>query len=133
MSKSVIGRYVTAIDIGTTKICVLIADTNGREGLEIVGVGQHPSHGLKKGVVVNVTKTAESIRAAVEQAQSMAGVTVEHATVGISGGHIKSYNSTGVVAIKGRDVSQYDINRVIDAAKAIPLSQEQEILHILSC
>ena len=131
MSKSVIGRYVTAIDIGTTKICVLIADTNGREGLEIVGVGQHPSHGLKKGVVVNVTKTAESIRAAVEQAQSMAGVTVEHATVGISGGNIKSYNSTGVVAIKGRDVSQYDINRVIDAAKAIPLSQEQEILHIL--
>ena len=125
------GSYLTAIDIGTTKICVLIATVNSKGKLDIVGIGQHPSYGLKKGVVVNVAMTVESIKAAVKEAEEMAGVPVETASVGISGGHIKSYNSIGVVAIKGRDVSQQDVDRVIEAAKAIAIPQDQEILHVL--
>lgn len=131
MKRSLLGSYVTAIDIGTTKICVLIASVDMHGKPEIVGIGQHPSYGLKKGVVVNIGKTVESIKEAVKQAEQMAGIKVENASVGISGGHIKSYNSTGVVAIKGRDVSQSDIDRVIEAAKAIPISPDQDILHVL--
>lgn len=125
------GRYATAIDIGTTKICVLIAQIDARGGVEVIGVGHHPSFGLKKGVVVNIGKTVKSIKAALHDAQTMAGVHVETATVGISGGHIRSFNSTGIVAIRGRDVTQYDIDRVIDQAKAIPIPEGQEILHVL--
>jgi len=131
MKNNILARRVSAIDIGTTKICVLIAQVDVDGSFDIIGVGKHPSHGLKKGVVVNIAKTVDSIKAAVEQAQEMANAKVEAATVGISGGHIKSYNSTGVVAVKGSDVTQYDVNRVIEAAKAIPLPQDQEILHIL--
>jgi cell division protein FtsA len=127
----VMGDYLAAIDIGTTKICVLIAAINSKGKLDIVGIGQHPSNGLKKGVVVNIAMTVESIKAAVKEAETMAGIPIESAAVGISGGHIKSYNSTGVVAIKGRDVSQGDIDRVIEAAKAIAIPQDQEILHVL--
>lgn len=131
MKKTLLGNYLTAIDIGTTKICVLIATVDPKRGIEVVGIGTTPSHGLKKGVVVNISKTVESIKAAIEQASRMAGVPVESAVVGISGSHIRSYNSTGVVAIKGRDVSQSDIDRVIEAAKAIPIPQDQDFLHIL--
>ncbi len=131
MKKRFLDKYVSAIDIGTTKICVLIAviDENGMP--DIIGVGKHPSYGLKKGVVVDIKKTVESMKEAVKAAQDMAGVTIENATVGIAGSHIKSYNSTGVVAIRGKDVSQYDIDRVIDSAKAIPMAPEQDILHVL--
>lgn len=131
MNNRELGGYIAAIDIGTTKICVLIGTINNQGKVEIVGIGQHPSHGLKKGVVVNINMTVESIKEAVKQAEASAGFKIESATVGISGGHIKSYNSTGVVAIKGKDVSQYDIDRVIEAAKAIPIPQDQEILHVL--
>jgi len=131
MSRKMLGRYLTAIDVGTTKICVLIAQIDSRGSLEVIGMGQHPSYGLKKGVVVNIGKTVDSIKQAISQAESMAGVPVEHATVGISGGHIRSFNSIGVVAIRSREVSQYDIDRVIEAAKAIPIPEEREILHIL--
>ncbi len=131
MTRRVFGGYVAAIDIGTTKICVLIGIISNHGKLEIVGIGQHPSNGLRKGVVVNINLTVESIKAALAQAQEAAGFVIEAATVGISGGHIKSYNSTGVVAVKGKDVTQYDIDRVIEAAKAIPIPQDQEILHVL--
>lgn len=131
MKQHFFGNYVTAIDIGTTKICVLIAHLDAKGNLEVIGVGKHPSFGLKKGVVVDINKTVESIKAAVKEAEGMAGVKVEVAGVGISGGHIKSLNSTGVVAIKGKDVTQQDIDRVIDAAKAVPLAEGQDILHIL--
>ena len=120
-----------ALDIGTTKIVALIAKKNMHEGVEIIGVGHHPSHGLKKGIIVNIAETVESIKAAVKDAESMAGVKMESAFVGISGGHINSINSTGVVAIKSREVSQYDIDRVVDAAKAVPLPKDHYILHIL--
>lgn len=129
-TKSVRGN-VTAIDIGTTKIVVIIANVDAKGGIEILGIGQHPSYGLKKGVVVNIAMTVESIKEALKQAEAMAGVKVESVCVGISGGHIQSFNSTGVVAIKGRDVTQYDIDRVIEAAKAIPIPKDQYILHVL--
>lgn len=131
MKKKIFSDYVTAIDVGTTKILVLIANVNSGNGFEIVGVGQSPSNGLKKGVVVNIAQTAEAIKRAVKQAEDMAGVKAEIACVGISGGHIKSFNSTGVVAIKGREVRQSDLDRVIEAAKAIAIPKDQEIIHIL--
>lgn len=131
MSKKLFSRHVAAIDIGTTKICVLIATVDDNKGLEIIGIGSHPSHGLKKGVIVNIGLTVDSIRAAIKEAEAMAGVKVESACVGISGGHISSFNSTGVVAIKGKEVKQYDIDRVIEAAKAVAIPKDQEILHVL--
>lgn len=121
----------TAIDIGTTKICVLIGTNSPNGSIELLGVGQHPSYGLKKGVVVNIAKTVDSISKALHEAEAMADCKVEYATVGISGGHIKSLNSTGVVAIKNSDVTQEDIDRVIDAAKAVPIPKDQEVLHVL--
>lgn len=123
--------YLAAIDIGTTKICVIIASVDPKGKIEVLGIGKHPSHGLKKGVIVNIAKTVESIKTAVKEAESMAGVKVEQACVGISGGHIQSFNSTGVVAIKGRTVTQRDLDRVIEAAKAVAIPKDQEILHVL--
>ena len=120
-----------AIDIGTTKICVLVSVRDYKGNLEIVGFGQHPSFGLKKGVVVNIKKTVNSIRKAVAQAESMSGIKIESAIVGISGSHIRSFNSTGVVAIRGQEVSDYDIERVIDVARAVVVSKDQEVLHVL--
>jgi len=131
MKKLLAGGRIAAIDIGTTKIVVLIATVDSKGRLEILGIGQHPSYGLKKGVVVNIATTVESIKAALKEAQSMAGCAIESACVGISGGHIKSFNSTGVVAIKSKEVTQRDIDRVIEAAKAIPLPKDQYILHVL--
>jgi cell division protein FtsA len=131
MKKKLLRDVVTAIDIGTTKMVVIIAQTNGDGGLEIIGIGQHPSYGLKKGVIVNIATTVDSIKKALKQAEDMAGVTVESACVGISGGHIQSLNSTGVVAVKGRDITQSDIDRVIEAAKAVPIPNDQYILHVL--
>ena len=131
MKKKLLRDVVTAIDIGTTKMVVIIAQTNGDGGLEIIGIGQHPSYGLKKGVIVNIATTVDSIKKALKQAEEMAGVTVESACVGISGGHIQSLNSTGVVAVKGRDITQSDIDRVIEAAKAVPIPNDQYILHVL--
>ncbi len=124
------GRYLTAIDIGTTKICVLIlAET--QEYLDVIGIGHHPSYGLSRGVVIDVQITADSIKKALLEAQKMAGVIVESAVVGISGGHIKSYNSTGVAPVKHREVRQVDIDRAIESARAIPISEDQEILHVI--
>ncbi len=125
------GGIVSAIDIGTTKIVVIIAQRNSKGALEIIGIGHHPSHGLKKGVIVNINQTVDSIKQALKEAESMAGTTIESTCVGISGGHIQSINSTGVVAVKSHEVSQYDIDRVIEAAKAVPLEKDQYILHIL--
>ena len=130
MGKNILKSIVSAIDIGTTKICVLIATQNPEGKLDLIGIGQHPSYGLKKGVVINVTKTVDSIKQAIKKAEEMAGVKIETVSVGISGGHIKSLNSSGVVAIKSKDVTQYDIDRVVEAAKAVALPKEQEVLHV---
>lgn len=124
-------EHIASVDIGTTKICVLIAQVNEDGEVSIIGMGQHPSYGLKKGVIVNINSTVESIKRAVSDAEAQAGVCIESAVVGIAGSHIKSFNSSGVVGIKRRDVTQHDIDRVIEAAKAVPLPPDREILHVL--
>ena len=131
MVKKTYSNVFTAIDIGTTKICVLIGTNSPDGSLELLSIGQSLSYGLKKGVVVNIAKTVDSISNALREAENLAGCKVDYATIGISGGHIKSLNSTGVVAIKNYDVTQDDINKVIEAARAVPISKNLEVLHVL--
>ncbi|MEE9518860.1 MAG: cell division protein FtsA [bacterium] len=122
---------VCGLDIGTTKICAIIGEPGEDGQLDIVGIGTHPSKGLRKGVVVNIESTVESAKGAVEEAELMAGVDVESVYVGIAGGHIKGFNSHGIIAIKNREVSQPDIDRVIDAAKAIAMPLDREVIHVI--
>jgi cell division protein FtsA len=124
-------EIVAAIDIGTTKIGVLIAQLKGDDYVDILGFGKAPSHGLKKGVVVDIAQTVQAIKDAVAEAQLMAGCTIQSACIGISGSHIKSYQSHGMVPIKKNEVTQEDIDNVLAAARAILLPEEQQILHIL--
>lgn len=124
-------RIITSIDVGTTKICVLIARVLDNQQLEIIGVGKSPSQGLYKGVVVDVAKTIYSIRSAVQEAELMANMPVESAVIGIAGGHISSINSHGVVAIKRGEIRCADIDNVLAAARAIPIAPGQQILHVL--
>ena len=127
------GNLVVGLDIGTTKVCAILAEMNGGGVVDIIGVGHSPSRGLRKGVVVNIEATVDSIRRAVEDAELMAGVEIRSAFVGIAGGHIKGINSRGVIAIAGknREVAQQDIDRVIDAAKAVALPVDREVIHVL--
>jgi cell division protein FtsA len=126
-------RYVVGLDIGTTRISCVVAELKEQGAVEVVGLGEAPSRGLRKGVVVHLDTTVEAIKAAVEQAEVMAGVNVESATVGIAGPHIRSFNSRGVVAVSGKDhtVSKDDMKRVLDAARAVSIPQDREILHVL--
>ncbi len=123
-------KFSVAIDIGTTKICVLVAQPTAI-GFEIIGVGKAPCDGLKKGVVVDVNKTIKSIEAAVKEAQTMAGVSIDSAVIGISGGHIQSTNSMGMVPIKHNQVRQTDIDSALVAAQAITIPEGYQILHVL--
>lgn len=123
--------YITSIDIGTTKICVLIARVLNQAQVEIVGVGKTVSEGLVKGVVVDIAKTVYAISQAVKEAEIMAGFAIESAVIGISGGHISSKNSHGIVPIKKQEIRLQDIEHVLAAASAIPLAQDQKILHVL--
>ena len=125
------GEMVCGLDIGTTKICAIIGEPGEDGQLDIVGIGTHPSKGLRKGVVVNIESTVESAKGAVEEAELMAGVDVESVYVGIAGGHIKGFNSHGIIAIKNREVTQPDIDRVIDAAKAIAMPLDREVIHVI--
>ena len=120
-----------SIDIGTTKICVLIAKRVGESEIDLLGIGTVPSDGLKKGVVVDINKATSSIRKAVKEAEVMAGTTIEHATIGIAGGHISSINSQGIVPIKNGEITQKDIKNVILAGQAIPIPEDQQVLHVL--
>jgi len=131
MGKVFFGRIITAIDVGTTKICVLVAQQIDKEHIEVLGIGRAPSDGLKKGVVVDVARTIGSIERAVKEAELMSGHTVESSYVGISGGHIKSINSHGAVPIKSGQVRLSDIENVIAAAKAVSIAEGQQILHVL--
>lgn len=124
-------RVWVAIDIGTTKICVLVAHHLTGESFEILGVGKAPSDGLSKGVVVDIAKTIRSIKEAVKEAEIMAGFPLENAHIGISGAHIRSLNSHGVVPIKKGEVRHEDIAAVIAAAQAIPIAEGQQVLHVL--
>ena len=125
------GEYIVALDIGTTKTCALISE-RGEDGLlDILGVGTHPSQGLRKGVVVNIEQTVDSIVAAVGEAQRMANVPVSEVYVGIAGGHIRSFNSHGTVAVRSPEVCNDDVARVLEAAQAVNLPPDQQLLHVL--
>lgn len=122
---------VVGLDIGTTKVCCIVGETSESGHLDIVGIGTAPSMGLRKGVVVNIESTVESITKAVEEAELMAGVEISTVTTGIAGGHIKSFNSTGVVAIKEKEITAQDVQRAIDSAKAIAIPMDREVIHII--
>jgi cell division protein FtsA len=126
-------RYIVGLDIGTTKIACVVGDVQDDGAVQVVGVGDATSRGLRKGLVVNPEATVEAIKAAVEEAEQMAGVNVELATIGIAGGHIRSFNSRGVIAVSGKDrvVSREDLRRVMDAARAVSIPRDREILHVL--
>lgn len=130
MARLVKENIMTSIDIGTTKICVLMACKMGDQ-LEIIGIGKSASHGLLKGVVVDVAKTIASIVHAVKEAEIMSGFAVDSAYIGISGAHVSSVNSSGVVPIKQGQISQSDIDAVLDAAKAISIPEGKQILHVM--
>jgi len=130
MEKKQRGELIVGLDVGTTKICAVIGEAF-EDKIDIIGIGTHPSIGLKKGVVVNIESTVHSIRMAVEQAEEMAGCEINTVCVGIAGSHIKGFNSPGIVGIKNREIRQDDIDRVIDAARAVNLSQNQQIIHVL--
>jgi cell division protein FtsA len=121
---------VVGLDIGTSKVCVVVGEATDR-GVEIIGVGSHSSQGLRKGVVINIESTVASIKKAVEEAEIMAGCEINSVFTGIAGGHIKGFNSHGIVAVKNKEVSQRDVERVIDAAKAVAIPMDREVLHIL--
>jgi cell division protein FtsA len=126
-------KYIVSLDVGTSKICAAIGLVNEVEQIDIVGIGQCESKGLRKGMVVNMEETIGSIKRAVEEAELMAGVTVESVYAGIAGGHIKGFNSKGVVAIYGKnhEISREDMHRVMEAAKAVSIPADREILHVL--
>jgi cell division protein FtsA len=124
-------RIVVGLDVGTTKICAVVAAVDDGAKCEIIGIGTTPSKGLRKGVVINIDSTVASIKKAVEEAELMAGVPIQGVYAGIAGGHIKGFNSHGVVAVKTREVSKKDVERVIDAAQAVAMPLDREVIHIL--
>ncbi|MFL5290589.1 MAG: cell division protein FtsA [Myxococcales bacterium] len=124
------GELVVGLDIGTTKICCIVGEAT-ETGLDVIGIGQHPSRGLRKGVVINIEATVASIKRAVEEAELMAGCEISAVYAGIAGGHIRGFNSQGVVAVKDKEVRPSDVSRVIDAARAINIPQDREIIHVL--
>ena len=112
-------RMIVGLDIGTSKVVALVGEIGADGTLEIVGIGSHPSRGLKKGVVVNIESTVQSIQRAIEEAELMAGCQIHSVYAGIAGNHIRSLNSNGIVAIRDREVVQADIERVLDAGQAV--------------
>jgi len=124
------GDILVGLDIGTTKICAIVGEVTD-EGIDIIGIGTHPSKGLRKGVVVNIDATVASIKRAVEEAEHMAGCEITTVYTGIAGGHVRAFPSHGVVAIKEKEVRQSDVDRVIDQAKAVAIPLDREVIHVL--
>jgi cell division protein FtsA len=124
-------NVLVGLDLGTTKVCAIVGEVKDDGQVDIIGIGISPSHGLKKGVVVNIDSTVESIKKSVHEAELMAGVEINAAYVGISGNHIKGMNSRGVAAIKNREVGPADVARAIDGARAVNIPMDQQILHVL--
>ena len=124
-------RVVVGLDIGTSKIVAIVAKIIDEERVEIIGLGHKPSQGLKKGVVINIESTVTAIQEAVHEAELMAGVEIKSVYAGIAGSHIRSMNSHGILAIKDGEVTASDVERVIDAAKAVAIPADQRILHVL--
>lgn len=124
-------NMIVGLDIGTSKVVAIVGKRKMDGTIEVVGIGSHPSRGLKRGVVVNIETTVQAIQRAVEEAELMAGCRIHSVYAGIAGSHIKSLNSHGIVAIRDREVTQADIDRVIDAAQAVAIPADQKVLHIL--
>ncbi|MBP9837495.1 MAG: cell division protein FtsA, partial [Proteobacteria bacterium] len=124
-------NIIVGLDIGTTKIAVIVAQVTTGGKVDIIGIGTHPSMGLRKGVVINIEATVNSIKHAVEEAELMAGCQINNVYAGIAGSHIKGFNSHGIVAVKNKEVTTKDVERVIDAAKAVAIPMDREVLHIL--
>lgn len=131
MAKRSDRNLIVGLDIGTSKVVAIVGEIKSDGTLEIIGLGTHPSRGLKKGVVVNIESTVQSIQRAVEEAELMAGCEIHSVYAGIAGSHVRSLNSHGIVAIKDKEVVQGDVERVIDAAKAVAIPADQKILHVL--
>ena len=131
MSKKQDRDLIVGLDIGTSKVVALVGEIKSDNSLEIIGIGSHPSRGLKKGVVVNIESTVKSIQRAVEEAELMAGCEIHSVYAGIAGSHVRSLNSHGIVAIRNKEVTAEDVERVIDAARAVAIPADQKILHIL--
>jgi len=131
MAKKPEKNMIVGLDIGTSKVVAIVGEIGPDAEIEIIGIGSHPSKGLKKGVVVNIESTVHSIQRAVEEAELMAGCQIHSVYAGIAGSHIRSLNSHGIVAIRDREVMANDVERVIDAARAVAIPADQKILHIL--
>jgi cell division protein FtsA len=124
-------EIIVGLDIGTTKICAVVGEVTS-DGIEVVGIGSHPSEGLRKGVVINIEKTVHSIKEAIEEAETMAGCEISSVYAGIAGGHIKGFNSHGVIALKDGEVTKKDVERVIEAASAVAIPMDREVIHVLT-
>lgn len=124
-------NMLVGLDIGTSKIVAIVGELHSDGSIEVIGLGSHPSRGMKKGVVVNIDSTVQSIKRAVEEAELMAGCNIYSVSAGIAGSHIQSMNSHGIVAIRDREVTDADLERVIDAAQAVAIPQDQRIIHVL--
>lgn len=121
---------IVGLDIGTTKVCAVVGELT-EDGIDIIGIGSHPSKGLRKGVVINIESTVESIKRAISEAELVAGCDITSVFAGIAGGHIKGINSHGIVAVKDKEVSENDLVRVIDAAQAVAIPLDREVIHVL--
>ena len=124
-------KLIVGLDIGTSKVVALVAEVSLDGSIDVIGIGSHASRGLKRGVVINIESTVHSIQRAVEEAELMSGCKIHSVTAGIAGSHISSMNSHGIVAIRDREVLDYDLDRVIDAARAVAIPADQKIIHIL--
>ncbi len=126
-----ISSFIVGLDIGTTKVCAIVAEQREDGGIEIMGVGTSPSNGLKRGVVINIDKTVESIRKAVDEAERMAGCEIENVFVGIAGGHIQSSSGHGMITLRNREVTPKDVERVIESANAVTIPADREVIHVI--
>jgi cell division protein FtsA len=124
------GDILVGLDIGTTKVAAVVGEVVD-EGIDIIGIGSHPSAGLHKGVVVNIDATCASITRAIEDAEQVAGCDIATVFAGIAGGHISSFNNNGIVAVKDREITQEDVNRVLDQAKAVAIPVDREVIHTI--
>ncbi len=131
MSKKAANNLIVGLDIGTSKVLAIVGEITVEGDIEIIGIGTQPSRGLKRGVVVNIESTVQSIQRAVEEAELMAGCQIRSVYAGIAGSHVRSINSHGIVAIKEKEVTAADVSRVIEAAKAVAIPADQRILHVL--
>jgi len=122
---------IFGLDIGTTKICCVVGEPNDEGGIDIVGIGSHPSQGMRRGAVVNIESTVKAIREAVKEAELMAGCEISEVYVGIAGGHIEGRNSQGVIAIKNREVTPSDVERVLEAARTMVIPIDREVIHTI--